>query len=126
MLGRADDLREKSVTADADASSSQIIESGDFRIDLLRRSVTLRGKELDLTPEEFDVMVFLAGHPQSVITPHTRLTTNWTTDRVRQTEFLRVLVSLRSKLDAAGHGKHYLRTELWVVYRFDPTSSSAA
>lgn len=34
--------------------------------------------------------------------------------------FLAVLLSLRKKLDAAGDGKHYLRAEPWVVYRFDP------
>ena len=33
---------------------------------------------------------------------------------------------LRKKLDAAGPGKHYLRTEPWVIYRFEPDSSSAA
>jgi hypothetical protein len=33
-------------------------------------------------------------------------------------------MSLRKKLVAAGQGKHYLRTEPWVVYRFDPTPSS--
>jgi hypothetical protein len=35
------------------------------------------------------------------------------------------LISLRKKLDAAGPGKHYLRTEPWIIYRFDPTSSPA-
>jgi hypothetical protein len=34
------------------------------------------------------------------------------------------LLSLRKKLDEAGAGKHYLRTEPWIVYRFDPTPSS--
>jgi two-component system KDP operon response regulator KdpE len=101
-------------------TTSAAIESGDFRIDLARRSVTLRDDELELTSEEFDVLVFLARHPQSVITPHTMLTTSWAAHRVRQTEFLRVLNSLRAKLDsAAGPNKHYLRTEPWVIYRFD-------
>ena len=101
------------------------IEAGDFKIDLTRRSVTLSGRELDLTSEEFDVLVFLAGHRQRLITPRTLLATSWTEHRVRQTQFLRVLMSLRGKLEsAAAPGKHYLRTEPWVVYRFDPTSLS--
>ena len=82
----------------------------------------MRGRQLDLTSEEFDVFLFLAGHPQSLITPHTMLSTSWTAHWVRQTEFLRALVSLRNKLDAADPGKRYLRTEPWVIYRFDPTS----
>jgi two-component system KDP operon response regulator KdpE len=113
-------------TAEQSASLTGMIEAGDFKIDLAARTVTLRGEDLSLTVEEFDVLVFLAGHPQRMVTPHTMLATNWTANGLRQTEFLRVLMSLRKKLDAAGHGKHYLKTEPWVIYRFDPTSSSAA
>jgi two-component system KDP operon response regulator KdpE len=102
-----------------------MIEFGDFRIDLDQRTVTLDDQELRLTPEEFDVFVFLSNHPQSMVTPRTTLATSWTANRPRQTEFLTTLISLRKKLDAAGPGKHYLRTEPWIIYRFDPTSSSA-
>jgi two-component system KDP operon response regulator KdpE len=103
-----------------------MIESGDFKIDLVERTVTLRGQELRLASEEFDVLVFLAGHPQNVVTPRTVLATSWPTSQLRQTEFLRALISLRNKLDIAGPDQHYLRTEPFVIYRFDPTSSSAA
>jgi len=113
-------------TAEQSDSLTGMIESGDFKIDLAARTVTLRGEDLSLTTEEFDVLVFLAGHPQRMVTPHTRLATSWTANGLRQTEFLRVLMSLRKKLDVAGHGKHYLKTEPWIIYRFDPTSSSAA
>jgi two-component system KDP operon response regulator KdpE len=99
-----------------------IIECGDFKIDLTRRTVAMRGRHLDLTSEEFDVFLFLAGHPHSLITPRTMLSTSWSVHRVRQTEFLRALVSLRNKLDAADSSKRYLRTEPWLIYRFDPTS----
>jgi two-component system, OmpR family, KDP operon response regulator KdpE len=102
-----------------------MIESGDFKIDLAARTVTLRSENLLLTAEEFDVLLFLAGHPQRMVTPHTMLATNWTANGPRQTEFLKVLMSLRKKLDAAGQGKHYLKTEPWIIYRFDPTSSAA-
>jgi DNA-binding response OmpR family regulator len=101
-----------------------VIESGDFRIDIDNRAVTLRGEQLQLTFEEFDVLVFLIKHPQHLITPHTVLATSSTADPPRHTEFLRILFSLRKKLDEAGAGKHYLRTEPWIVYRFDPTPSS--
>ena len=111
--------------ADENVSSTGMIKSGDFHIDIDKRTVTLRGQQLELTSEEFDVLVFLAGHPQRLVTPHTMLATRWTANRPRQTEFLRVLISLREKLDAVGPGKHYLRTEPWVIYRFDPISSTA-
>ena len=102
------------------------IESGDFRIDLAERTASLCGQPLQLTSQEFDVLVFLASHPQRVVTPRTMLATSWSGNRLRQTEFLKVLLSLRKKLEAVGPDRHYLRTEPWVLYRFDPTSSSAA
>jgi two-component system, OmpR family, KDP operon response regulator KdpE len=98
---------------------------GDFQINLDDRSVTLRDQELRLSPQEFDVLVFLASHPRSLVTPQTMLETSPTANRLGQTKFLTTLISLRKKLDAAGHGKHYLQTEPWVIYRFDPTASSA-
>ena len=98
-----------------------IIESGDFSIHLVGRTATVRGVLLDLSAEEFDVLVFMASHPRSVITPRTMLATNWPSHRIRQIEFLRALVSLRGKLNAlVAPGKQYLRTEPWVAYRFDP------
>jgi two-component system KDP operon response regulator KdpE len=112
-------------TTEQSNSLTGMIESGDFQIDLAARTVTLRGEDLSLTAEEFDVLVFLAGHPQRMVTPHTMLATSWTANGLRQTEFLRVLMSLRKKLDVAGHGKRYLKTEPWVIYRFDPNSSAA-
>jgi len=112
-------------TAQESASLTGMIESGDFKIDLDERTVALRGQELRLTSEEFDVLVFLVGHRQSLVTPDTMLATTWTANQVRKTEFLRALISLRKKLDATEPGQHYLRTEPWVIYRFDPTSSSA-
>lgn len=53
-----------------------VIEAGDFLIDLRARRVTLRGRELDLTSAEFEVLVFLAGHRKSFVTPHTMLATS--------------------------------------------------
>jgi DNA-binding response OmpR family regulator len=124
LTGTGGQARKQGI-APADPSLKGTIEAGDFKIDLTRRIVSLSGRELDLTSEEFDVLVFLAGHRQRLITPRTLLATSWTEHRVRQTQFLRVLMSLRGKLEsAAGPGKHYLRTEPWVVYRFDPTSLS--
>ncbi len=116
----------------ADCSTGQqslavagVIESGDFAINIVGRTASVCSEKLDLTTEEFDVLVFLVGHPQSMVTPHTVLSTTWSSNGRRQTEFLKVLLSLRQKLEAAGHGKHYLRTEPWVIYRFESASSSA-
>lgn len=103
-----------------EAETSEVLAAGDFRIDLASRRATVRGQELQLNQEEFEVLVFLIGHPTSIITPHTRLTTRWGGNHVRQADFLRVMAQLRKKLEAMEGCGHYLRTEPWIVYRFDP------
>ncbi len=105
------------------ARPAGILETGDFRIDLVARQAALHGCELDLSSSEFDLLVFLANHPNRVVTPRTLLATDWGGHAVRQVEFLRVLLSLRRKIAAVDNGKHYLRTEPWVFYRFSPNGS---
>ena len=64
VFGRTRDKTPDRRSVEVDGSAGGMIESGDFRIELARRTVTLRGRELPLTSEEFDVLVFLAGHPK--------------------------------------------------------------
>ncbi len=106
-------------TAD-DAGGEDIVSVGDFRIDLAARRAMVRGQDLRLSAEEFDMLVFLIGHPRSVITPQTRLNTRWGRGLARQADFVRVLAQLRKKLESIEGCSHYLRTEPWVVYQFDP------
>ena len=112
--------------APGNAVSTDLIECGDLRINTAERIATLRSHELHLASEEFDVLLFLATHPQRLVTPRTILTTSRSAGKLRQTEFLRTLASLRNKLNAVGTDKPYLRTEVWVMYRFDPNSSFPA
>jgi two-component system KDP operon response regulator KdpE len=109
---------------DSSTGTAEVIDTGDFHIDLGARQATLRGRLLDLTPAEFDLLVFLAGHPKSFVTPKTMLATN-STGGVRQAEFLRALLSLIRKLDSEfGGTQPYIRTEPWILYRFNPEASS--
>ena len=109
--------------APENALAADLIECGDLRINTAERIATLRSHELHLASGEFDVLLFLATHPQRLVTPRTILTTSRSDGKLRQTEFLRTLASLRNKLNAVGTDKSYLRTEVWVMYRFDPNPS---
>ena len=103
---------------------AEVTQAGDFRINLQSREVTVRGKEVQLTQEELDLLVFLTTHPKKIITPGTRLVTKARGDRVRQTQFLRVLLQLCRKIEPDASSHHYIRTEPWVFYRFDPGTQS--
>jgi two-component system KDP operon response regulator KdpE len=124
LLSRVRDrVRER--THAARPGDVETIAAGDFQIDLENRTASLRGRPLPLTGEEFDLLMFLIDHPRKLVTQQTRLATNWAGHGLRQTEFLRVLLSLQKKLDSAGSTQHYIRTEPWVFYRFDPGASEA-
>ena len=55
------------------ANEGEILETGDFRLDLTRRKASLKGIDLALTSLEFDLLIFLVSHPNRVVTSHTSL-----------------------------------------------------
>jgi DNA-binding response OmpR family regulator len=97
-------ISDRGFTSDAtekELSLRDVIESGDFRIDITSRTVTLRGGKLELNFEEFDVLVFLVNRPHPMISRRTILATSWATNPPRQTEFLRVFCrSVRSSIQS--------------------------
>ncbi len=100
---------------------SQLIEVGDFRIDLETRTVLAKNREVRLTPKELDLLVYLARHPGKVITHRALLSAVWGENSVEQPEYLRVFVGhLRKKLEANESAPRYIVTEPWVGYRFEP------
>lgn len=94
---------------------------GDFRVDLEGRRVHIRGNEVRLTPKEFDLFVYMARHPNRVITHRTLLEAVWGEASQEQPEYLRVFMGqLRKKLEPDPSNPRYLVTEPWVGYRFNP------
>jgi two-component system KDP operon response regulator KdpE len=98
-----------------------LIEAGDFRIDIPARGVTVKGREIRLTPKEFDLLIYLAKHPGKVMTHRALLAAVWGPNSVEQPEYLRVFVGhLRKKLEPDDNSAHYIVTEPWIGYRFEP------
>lgn len=97
------------------------LESGDFRIDLESRTVTVRGSEVHLTPKEFDLLTYFLKHPGKVLTHRTLLAALWGGNYVEQNEYLRVFVgNLRKKIEIDAAAPRYILTEPWIGYRFNP------
>ena len=106
-----------------DDTAAPVLEVGDFRIDLEDRSVAVAGREIHLTPKEYDLMVYLVSHPGKVLTHRTLLTSVWGGESSEQTEYLRVFVGqLRKKVEPDTAAPRYILTEPWIGYRFDPGS----
>lgn len=97
------------------------LDVGDFRVDFESRRVHVRGREVRLTPKEFDLFVYMARHPNRVIAHRTMLEAVWGEASQEQPEYLRVFMGqLRKKLEPDPAVPRYLVTEPWVGYRFNP------
>ena len=98
-----------------------LIEEGDFRVDLETRAVYVVGKEIRLSPKEFDLLVFFIRHSGKVLTHRTLLANIRGGNYTDQTEYLRVFIRhLRKKIEADPAKPRYILTDPWVGYRFQP------
>ena len=112
-------LRRSSAT---NTETPQIIEAGDFLIDIPQHRVVVRGQETHLTPKQFDLLVYLAQQPGQVLTHRALLHAVWGTN-ADQPEYLRVTIGqLRKKIELSEEPA-YIVTEPWIGYRFRPTGN---
>ncbi len=93
---------------------------GGVEIDFDARLVTSGGRRVHLTPKEFDLLRYLAGHPNKVLTHRELLQAVWGPDYGDQVDYLRVVVNqLRKKIEAKPSAPVHLLTEPWVGYRLN-------
>jgi DNA-binding response OmpR family regulator len=98
----------------------EVFRQGDFELDQDARMARVRGKALQLSSSEFDLLHFLLTHSKNLVTPHTVLSTGGAgSNAIRRVSFMETLLSLRKRLEAVSDGEQYLKTEPWVLYRFD-------
>jgi two-component system, OmpR family, KDP operon response regulator KdpE len=109
-------LRRLPTSAEGGPSSIQL---EDLEINLATRRVIAKGREIRLTPKEFELLHYLLSNPNVPI-PHTKLLQAvWGPDYGDQVEYLRVFINqLRKKIEPDPSRPRYLLTEPWVGYRF--------
>ncbi len=92
--------------------------SGDLRMDLQRREVTVRGERVHLTPTEYDLLKTFVRYPDRVLTDRMLLQQVWGSEYGSESHYLHVYVArLRRKLEGGGRSK-WIHTEPGVGYRF--------
>jgi two-component system KDP operon response regulator KdpE len=93
-----------------------IFHSGDLSVDLVRRIVMVRDKEVKLTPREYDLLRLLIVHAGKVLTHKLILREVWGTET--DVQYLRVYVrTLRQKIEADPEQPTLILTEQGVGYR---------
>jgi DNA-binding response OmpR family regulator len=87
------------IASRADAARDEVIRSGELTIDEITYSARLRGRSLDLTFKEFELLKYLAQHPGRVFTRAQLLQEVWGYDYFGGTRTVDVHVRrLRAKL----------------------------
>ena len=100
------------------AASEPIFTNGDLVMDLPKRVVTLAGREVQLTPTEYDLLKTLVTYAGKVVTHHQLLREVWGKAYEQELHILHVNVSnLRHKIEPDPTRPHFIITEPGVGYR---------
>ena len=93
-----------------------VIHVGDLSVDLVRRIVKVGGKDVKLSPKEYDLLRLLVQHAGKVLIHKFLLQELW--DEPTDPQYLRVYVrQLRSKIEPDPERPQYILTETGVGYR---------
>jgi two-component system KDP operon response regulator KdpE len=136
----ADDYVEKPVGIDellarlraalrrARPSGEPVIDLGELRVDLEKRSVTVAGEPVHLTPHQFELLRVLALNEGKLLTHRTLLQEVWGPGYADEANLLHVNISqLRRKIEPERARPRYLLTEPGAGYRLvHPVPGSAA
>ncbi|WP_113448159.1 response regulator transcription factor [Rhizobium cremeum] len=93
-----------------------IFQTGELSVDLVKRIVKVAGKEVKLSPKEYDILRILVQHAGKVLTHRFLLEQVW--DSLTDVQYLRVYVrQLRQKIEKTPDQPRYILTETGVGYR---------
>lgn len=102
----------------AASEQNHLIESGDLKIDLEKRIVTVEGTTVDLTPTEYKMLSLLALNVGKVVTNKQLLNEIWGKNAEENGHYLRIYAQhLRRKLRDDAMQQKYIITEPGVGYR---------
>jgi DNA-binding response OmpR family regulator len=94
---------------------------GDLEIDIGKRIVTLKGKEVDLTQKEFDLLMLLTRHPKQVFSRNQVLERVWgISDYIDPGTVTVHMRRLREKIESDPSNPSHILTIWGVGYKFEP------
>ena len=110
----------------APRQGSNVITFDEVQVDLGSHHVSIQGRDMRLTPKQFEVLNYLIANP-NVSIPHAKiLQTIWGPDYGGEVEYLHVIVNqLRKKIEPDPSKPRYILSEPWFGYRFHLPPSKA-
>ncbi len=105
----------------ARVESVQVLDYGDVRIDFGQRRVVVSGREVQLSPTEWQLLFQLAANAGRVILHEDLLSMTWGAEYRNDLQYLRVWISrLRRKLGDDPAAPRIIRTAAGIGYMLNP------
>jgi two-component system, OmpR family, KDP operon response regulator KdpE len=104
-----------------------VVQTPDFRVDLGAKQITRNGREVRLTPTEWQLVEILVRHPGRLISQRQLLQEVWGPKYQEETNYLRIFIAqIRRKLEPDPAHPRYFFTEPGMGYRFQPKQQPRA
>ena len=104
-----------------DLSAHETILHKGLEINTASRQVFVNGKEVQLTTKEYEILVFLASHPNVVFTKDRMLSAIWGNEYFGDTATIAVHIQkIRKKVETDPAAPVYIETIWGAGYRFNP------
>jgi len=101
------------------ASEQRVLNFGDLSIDILKRTVRISGKNIDLTTKEFAILQLLAANPGRAFTREELLRQIWGYEHYGGVRNVDVHIKrLRAKIEKDPISPEYLMTAWGIGYKF--------
>ena len=118
MLRRREMLKQEVISAGE--TILPLMKFGDLEVDLDRHRVSCRGAIIDLSPKEFELLVYLMRNPGRVLSRDHLLDKVWSYDYAGGTRTVDVHIRwLRQKIEANPQNPRHLLTVRGVGYKFE-------
>ncbi len=118
LLGRVQAVLRRSRWSEAPVPDERLVR-GEISVDMTRHEVKMRGELVELTPIEFNLLVYLMRHAGKVLSHRDILHNVWGHEYGSEVEYLRVYMGhLRQKLEIDPVKPNYILTERGIGYRF--------
>jgi two-component system, OmpR family, KDP operon response regulator KdpE len=105
------------------ALHTPVLRVGELELEMELRTLRKAGREIHLSPKEFELLAFLMGHKDIPVTHARLLRAVWGFEYANEPDYLRSYVkTLRKKIEDNPSRPEYILTEPWVGYRLrDPS-----
>ena len=119
LLARVKAVLRRSRWSDATVRPGNL-QHGDITIDLERHEVIVSNKDVELTPTEFNLLVFMMENSGKVLSHRMILQNVWGPEYGEEHEYLRVYIGhLRQKIEVNPSKPRYIITKRGIGYSFE-------